>query len=168
MNFVAQVADTLLEIGVEKGEENGYVITIGDQVYRADLRQIGDNSFYSLLVDGQSYEFYADGGPTSFEILLRGVLSSVSVIPQSRAGVVLPQQAVQQSGPMHVLAPMPGVVNDVYVQPEQAVERGERLLVLEAMKMNNEIHASKAGVVQTIVVEKGQRVNKGDTLVIIA
>ena len=168
MNFVAQIADTLLEIAVEKAEESGYVVTIGDQVYHADLRQVGDNPFYSLLVDGQSYEFYADGGPRSFEVLFRGALSSVSVVPRSVAGVVPPQQAIQHSGPLHVLAPMPGVVNEIYVQPEQAVARGERLLVLEAMKMNNEIHASRAGVVQSIPVERGQRVNKGDVLVTLA
>ncbi|MBI2888090.1 MAG: biotin/lipoyl-binding protein [Chloroflexi bacterium] len=74
---------------------------------------------------------------------------------------------VEQAGPLQIQAPMPGVVNEVYVQPEQAVERGERLLVLEAMKMNNEIQAPRAGTVQEVRVTKGQRVNKGDLLLVL-
>jgi biotin carboxyl carrier protein len=62
---------------------------------------------------------------------------------------------------------MPGLVREVYVRQDDEVERGGRLLVLEAMKMNNEVRAPRAGTVQTVRVEAGQRVDKGDVMVVL-
>lgn len=64
-----------------------------------------------------------------------------------------------------VKAPIPGLVTRVMVSEGQPVEAGQPLLVLEAMKMENEIMAPRAGVVQSLSVEPGRSVNLGDTLV---
>jgi biotin carboxyl carrier protein len=60
---------------------------------------------------------------------------------------------------------MPGTILDVRVAPGQAVEAGQTLLVLEAMKMENEIAAPQAGVVDTVQAAKGAAVNSGDILI---
>jgi len=66
-----------------------------------------------------------------------------------------------------VTAPMPGTILKVNVQNGQAVKEGQVLCVLEAMKMENEILASKNGTVTQVLVQKGSSVNTGDALVVI-
>lgn len=66
-----------------------------------------------------------------------------------------------------VRAPIPGVIISIDVELEQEVETGESLLVLEAMKMENEIHSPVKGRVNEIRVSKGDRVNRDDILVVI-
>lgn len=71
------------------------------------------------------------------------------------------------SGGQAVTAPMPGSINEIHVSVGQQVKRGDLLLILEAMKMENEILAEQDGTVTTISVAKGATVNTGDTLLTI-
>ena len=72
------------------------------------------------------------------------------------------------SGGQSVTAPMPGNILKVNVSVGQTVKEGDLLVVLEAMKMENEIYAPKSGTVSQVVVSKGASVNTGDALVVIA
>jgi biotin carboxyl carrier protein len=65
---------------------------------------------------------------------------------------------------MNIEAPMPGTILDVRVKPGDSVTEGQVLIMLEAMKMENEIMAPRAGVVDTVQVTKGASVNTGDIL----
>jgi len=76
-----------------------------------------------------------------------------------------PQPAVSATGDKTITAPMPGTVLDIRVSPGKSVEKGDVLLVLEAMKMENEVLAPFAGVVSQILVGKGTTVNTGDPLI---
>ena len=87
-----------------------------------------------------------------YTITVNGVAYSVSV-EETAAGAVA------------VKAPMPGNILDVKVKPGASVKAGDALVVLEAMKMENEIVAPQDGTVATIDVNKGDVVNSGDTLV---
>ncbi|MGA2960732.1 MAG: biotin/lipoyl-containing protein [Candidatus Korobacteraceae bacterium] len=70
-------------------------------------------------------------------------------------------------GPQKILAPMPGKVVRLMVAEKNEVEAGQGILVVEAMKMQNEIKSPKKGVVQKIMVAEGSRVNPGDTMAIV-
>lgn len=81
-----------------------------------------------------------------------------------------PQKAPQPAagGGMSIKAPMPGSVIEVKVKEGDAVKDGDVLLILEAMKMENELTASQAGTVAQILVKKGDTVNSGDPLIILS
>lgn len=66
------------------------------------------------------------------------------------------------------VAPMPGKVVEVLVQPGDAVAAGDRLVVLEAMKLNNSVQAPRAGIIEAVAVEVGDQVSPGDPLVRLA
>ena len=72
------------------------------------------------------------------------------------------------AGEVRVRAPMPGLVLDVPLEVGASVARGQTVVVLEAMKMENDLASSKAGMIKEIKVSKGQTVNQGDVLVVIS
>jgi biotin carboxyl carrier protein len=76
-----------------------------------------------------------------------------------------PARPLPGDGQVH--SPIPGQVTQVFVQPGQVVVAGEPLLILEAMKMHNELRAPRPGVVAAVHVQPGQRVTRGQSLVII-
>lgn len=76
-----------------------------------------------------------------------------------------PAAAAPSAGAQTVESPMPGTVLDIKVSPGQAVQEGEVLLILEAMKMENEIMAPANGTVDAVLTSKGASVNSGDPLV---
>jgi biotin carboxyl carrier protein len=107
-------------------------------------------------------------GVDRFEVVVDGWLFDVTTEPARRAELrerVAKQAAEHQhSAGLIMRAQIPGRVVRVWVQAGQSVERGERLLAIEAMKMENEIRAPQPGVVAEINVEVGQRVEREDEL----
>ncbi len=77
------------------------------------------------------------------------------------------QPKADLSQPGHVGAPMPGVISSISVEPDQVIRKGERLLVLEAMKMQSTIYANHSGKIKQILVQPGQRVETKDLLIVI-
>ena len=150
------------EVEVTPQPGGRFQVTTGNRTFEVTLQRSGEAE-YALQVEGETVNFLAQGPPSGLELLLGGELFSVEATP---AGATSPGEPAP-SGPLNVRAVMPGLVRAVYVLPDEQVERGGRLLSLEAMKMNNEIRAPRAGTVQAVRVSPGQRVDKGDVLVII-
>jgi biotin carboxyl carrier protein len=107
-------------------------------------------------------------GVRRFEVVVNGWLFAVSVEPARRAELrerVATQAAEHQATThMTVRAQIPGRVVRLWVEAGQRVERGQRLLAIEAMKMENEVRAPQPGVVAEIRVEAGKRVEREDEL----
>ena len=110
-----------------------------------------------------------------FNITVNGVQYSVAVeevgaaapVAAPAAAPAAPAAAAPVAGGEKVTAPMPGTVLDVKVSEGAAVKKGDILVILEAMKMENEILAPCDGTVKQIAAPKGASVNSGDTLVVI-
>lgn len=141
-------------------------VAVNGKVYDVDFRPIGEQSLYSLLASGRSYEaniVFMDG---VWEVLLEGVLYVVQVEDErerrlrTQAGRELTSQVL-----VRIKSPMPGLVVDVRVRPGDEVEKGQVLLLLESMKMQNEIRAPRKGMVLEVHVEPGQSVNQNQVLV---
>ncbi len=121
------------------------LLTIGDEVHRVVARRNGKGE-YVLRVGGYRFNVEALDERTR----------TVRDLSAAAAGPV---------GPAPLKAPMPGLVVRVLVQPGDAVQAGQGLVVMEAMKMENELRAPGAGKVKTVLAQPGQAVEKGALLV---
>ena len=132
---------------------------------------------YRISVDGKSYEVEVEdvASGTSSAVRTAPAVSAVPAAPQEAPAVTsAPEPAASPVKPVSspadakgeiLRAPMPGTILSVTAAVGQSVKRGEILLVLEAMKMENEIVAHIDGTISGIYVQKGSTVNAGDTLV---
>jgi biotin carboxyl carrier protein len=132
-----------------------------------DLRRI-DGQRFSLLLDSISYEIHVERHEGTYYVMLEGDRYAVEVADARLKHV---REMGLQEHALHglatVLAPMPGLVVRLLVTPGAEVVEGQGVAILEAMKMENEIRAPRAGVVKAVHVHGGMAVNQGDTLVVV-
>jgi biotin carboxyl carrier protein len=167
---------------VGAGAKMKYITAINDHAYAVELvdehhvsidgtryemrfSQVGDQPVYSLLLDGKSYEGMIYLDEEHWQVILHGALYAAKVEDEreQRLRAHL-KEGKTVSGEFHLKAPMPGMVVSVPVTEGQAVEKGEVLLILESMKMQNELRSPKAGTVIRLKVNPGDRVEKKQTL----
>lgn len=132
---------------------------------------------FRVVVNGTPYEVEVEelGGETaapSAPVLRKAppVAQPPIAAPAPAAAPPAPAGPAPAAGPVDgaaVTAPLPGLIVGVRVQPGQRVEAGQTLVVLEAMKMENDIVAPSSGTVKEVRVEKGQTVALGDVLVVL-
>ncbi len=144
--------------------DGGYLVTIDGQEKTVDAAQL-ESFFYSLIVDGRSYEISVREPEAGLFVVGHGG-------HRQEVRLVDPRMAAAgahlgESGPAEVRAVMPGRIVALLVTEGDAVADGQGLLVLEAMKMENEVKAPRAGIVRTLSVEKGHTVEAGAPLVLI-
>ncbi len=140
-------------------------VTVNGKTYQIDFESVSGQPVYSLIADGKSHESYVAHGDDAWQVLLRGRLYPVTVEDErekrlrSAAG-----GGVVESGEYHLKAPMPGLVVAVPVEEGQDVQKGQVLLVLESMKMQNELKSPRDGKVSRIKVKAGESVEQKQTL----
>jgi biotin carboxyl carrier protein len=148
------------------GRDGRYRVTVGDRVQEVDARRTASGQ-YSLLIDGVSH--VADVAPTDrgTRVDVDGSTYLVEVEEHTRHLIRTRGAAGARAGTQTVTTPLPGKVTHVAVAPGDRVERGDTLVVIEAMKMENEFRATAAGTVAEVRVAPGQAVNAGDVLAVI-
>ncbi|MDT7884517.1 MAG: biotin/lipoyl-containing protein [Thermoflexus sp.] len=133
-----------------------------------DFRLIDQQHVYSLLLDNASYEALIQEREGEYWVFLRGYLFTVQVEDERERR--LREASGGRPGPageVTVKAPMPGLIVAVPVQEGQPVRKGEKLVLLESMKMQNEIRAPRDGVVKAVRVRPGQSVEQNQILVVL-
>jgi len=142
-------------------------ISLDGQAVSADVVEIDSNTL-SLLLDGQSYEVRVTPSAGGALKLQTGLQEFTAEVVDPRAWRGRTHGALEVEGRQHVVAPMPGKVVRVLVQAGDTVEAGQGILVVEAMKMQNEIRSPKGGTIERLNVREGQPVNAGEVLCIVS
>jgi len=163
VKFVANVGDATETVDIT-GDNGSYRVVVGDRVWQVDARRIGETTF-SLVIDGASHLVDVAREGSARVVHLHGLSFVVDVEEEVRHR--LRGGAAGTGARGTIRAPMPGRITHVAVKPGDAVQPGDALLVIEAMKMENEFKAGAAGTVREVRVEAGQPVNAGDVLVVI-
>jgi len=161
-------------------------IALNGKTHLVELAQIGDRlrctidgvpqeadavtiapGVYSILIDGESFETRVEPGGRGLRLIL-GDSEWHAEVRDPREWRRNRSGAAEAEGRQQVLAPMPGKIVRVLVGAGDAVEAKQGLLVVEAMKMQNEIRSPKSGIVERLMVTEGQTVNAGEVLAIIS
>ncbi len=161
MNYITTVGDQ--EYNIEVLDKHR--ISINGKVMEVDFESISGQPVYSLLIDGRSFEAFVSPADDEWQVLLLGRQYPVKVEDAREKRLRLAAGgAAQAGGDFQLKAPMPGMVVAVPVEENQAVEKGQVLLILESMKMQNELRSPKAGKVNRIRVKPGESVEQRQIL----
>ena len=149
-------------------DPGGGALTVDGRPVGADLRAIPGSALRHLIVDGRSVPVIVEEGdePASWSVRVAGRRFDVEVLDErARAIREVTGSSRSAQGPRPVRAPMPGLVVRLEVEVGEAVAAGQGIVIVEAMKMENELKADAAGIVSKIHTEPGHVVEKGTILV---
>ena len=165
MKYVATLDDASHVVEVTGGDGR-YRLTVGDDVWEVDAR-LTAQGIYSLLIGGVSYVADVVDREGTCVVDVGGEAYEVLVEEQTR-WIIRTRGGAAGAGQGHnVSAPLPGKITHVAVRPGDRVQAGDTLVVIEAMKMENEFKAAAAGTIAEVRVTVGQAVNPGDVMVVL-
>ena len=164
MKYEVKVGGRSFEVELE-----GNVVRVGGRTIEARLVAIPGTPLIRVSLDGMARTFAVSRARDRWELQRNGRSFTVEVSDERALSLrrMVGQRAQRPDGGS-VRAPMPGLVVRLEVEEGQQVSAGTGLLVLEAMKMENEIRSIAAGVVKRILVAPGQKVDKGTELMVIS
>lgn len=162
MKYQVRVGDRSYDVEVDGGQ-----VTVGGVAHQAELQSVPGTPLRLLRLDGASSALVAEPGSLGVWTLeSRGERFEVEVLDERTAHIrSLVGVGTAAPGPTTLKAPMPGLVVRVQVETGQAVTAGQALVVLEAMKMENELKAVGPGVVAEVAIQAGQAVERGQVLI---
>ena len=160
----AQIDDRDVDVVLE-GTQGRFRVQIDDRTYNLDVHN-SDDSTYLLVNETRVYECRVEAAQKSrerFEVHLKGRRHAIAIIDPRRLRTGENSDR-HHHGPLEIAAQMPGKVVRVLVEAGDKVEKGDGIVVVEAMKMQNEMKSPRAGVVGTVNVKPGDTVNAGEVL----
>jgi biotin carboxyl carrier protein len=166
--YLMRLGDALREVEVEEGSK-GLRVRINNRWHTISLKQIGYTGLFSLIVDNHPYEFFTEERSGGFDIVIGSRGYSVLLETRERRMAPLPAKTEpSEIGDWLILSPMMGIVREIRVSQGDTVKAGDILVVIEAMKMNNDLKAQRSGRVQRVYVSPGERVEQGRALLLLA
>lgn len=148
-----------------------YSLKINGNQYNVEIDEINEASTEAnVVVNGTTYKVEIAGGkarPVSKPHVIPAPQATGLSVTPTTAAASKPVAAAPAAGGYNVLCPLPGTIIDVKVKEGDTVSAGQTLLVLEAMKMENNIDAERGGKVKSVVAKQGATVMEGDLLIVI-
>ncbi|RKH00867.1 biotin/lipoyl-binding protein [Corallococcus praedator] len=153
-------------VDLESLGQDRYRLTLNGKTYQVDALSVEQGTL-SLLVDGQSYNVEFEENGDEIGTLVRGQVNRVDVADERKLRMRAAAGGFSVEGKQTILAPMPGKVVKVLVKVGDEVTEGQGLVVVEAMKMENELKSPKAGKVTEVFAREGTAVENNAKLVVV-
>jgi biotin carboxyl carrier protein len=166
MRYEVEIGGRTRVVDVQRMDP-GFVVSMDGQESRVDVERV-DAHTLSVLIGTSSHELLLATDPVSGQIRVAIGAVSIPAALNGRRRWGRKDAGSGASGPERVVAPMPGKVVRVLAKPGDGVQPRQAVVVIEAMKMENELRASRAGVVSELTVQEGQSVEAGALLMVIA
>jgi len=162
MRISAKAGANIYELSIDR-EDGTYIVEIDGQRHHVDAQKL-EGDFYTILTGGRSYEVSVEVGKNGYHVRHGAADQMVMLTDPGRRAREARHAA---DGPLEVVSAMPGKVVRLLVTEGDEVAKGQAIAVIEAMKMENEIAADKAGTIRSIAVRPGQSVEGGGKLMVI-
>ncbi len=165
MKYYVQIQEKEIPLDIAE-DGNVWKVMSGDTESRIDVAELG-NGYVSVIADGKHYDFHISGN--SAEAIVETSLSRLeaTILDEREKMIRKFSGSIAGKGKLtNLKAPMPGLIVDVLVEEGQEFERGQGLIIVEAMKMENELKAADKGKVKEIKATAGQAVEKEQVLMV--
>jgi biotin carboxyl carrier protein len=166
MTFVATLGERNYSVEIEEIGKSVYRVSVDGNEFMVDGKKTGHTNF-SLIVDNRSFEIEVDAKGDEYRVLVDGRNYRVTLMDERRVRTSAAGDAGKVQGRQAVSVPMPGKVIAILVAEGDTVEKGQGLVIVEAMKMENEVRSPIAGEVKEIKVKQGETIEGGATLLVV-
>lgn len=161
MKYLTTVNGQKFEVELDKDGR----LTINGETRQVDFHHISE-ALYSVLINNKSVEALVERHEGRYQVLIEGDLYEVEVLDERQQRLMSASSGFSAAqGEITIRSPMPGLIVAVRVSEGDQVRKGQPLVVLESMKMENDIKAPRDGKVERIHVEKGQTVEQNKALI---
>jgi len=166
MAFIGKLGEQSYTVEIEETGKSVYRVSVDGNEFLVDGKKTGRTN-YSLIVGDRSFEIEVDNTDDEYRVLVDGRTYRIQLVDERRMRIGGTQSGVELEGRQLVSVPMPGKIIAILVAEGDSVEKGQGLVIVEAMKMENEVRSPIAGEIKEIKVKPGDTVDGGAVLVIV-
>ena len=165
MKYITTINGNEYEIDLQ---ESGQILVNGEP-YQTDIQTLDTSNVVSMLVNNRSYEAVVDSPERElWHVLLNGEVYEARVQDERAYRLAKARGELDaDTGEVPTKSPMPGVIVAIPVAAGESIQKGQTLVILESMKMENELKATRDGVVVAVKTAVGASVEKGAVLVVV-
>jgi biotin carboxyl carrier protein len=165
MSYIATIGDKEVKVEVQEMGVGQYKVTVDGREHVVDAQQV-QPGLWSIVYGNASYEVDVDGRSDEYEALIDGDCYKFTLASEQRRALMR-SGGKGAAGKAMVTSPMPGKVVKILVTEGEEVKAEQGVIVVEAMKMENELKSAVAGKVKEIFVKEGEIVDSGAKLVLV-
>ncbi len=166
MAFIAKLGDQTYTVEIEEIGKSLYRVAVDGNEILVDGKKTGRSNF-SLIINNRSFEVEVDISDPEYRVLVDGRSYHIDLVDERRMRVGGFQSGIQLQGRQNISVPMAGKVVAVLVNEGDHIEKGQGLVIVEAMKMENEVRSPIQADVKEVKVQAGQAVEAGELLLIV-
>ncbi len=166
MAFIAKLGDQNYTVEIEEIGKSFYRVSVDGNEILVDGKKTG-RSNYSLIINHRSFEVDVDIAEAEYRVLVDGRSYHIELVDERRMRVGGFQSGIQLQGRQNISVPMAGKVIAVLVNEGDHIEKGQGLVIVEAMKMENEVRSPVQAEVKEVKVKAGQAVVSGELLLVV-